>query len=117
MYWSIGGAPEAVIAACAIKAMGGYLQCREVESEEKYEPDDKAPGCPRPYHYTVWNSVGPLLEIEDLASGPVMFAATGITDGQLLKGLRYTNRGPITHSIAMRSESGTIRKLTTEHGN
>lgn len=97
MYWSIGGAPEAVIAAAAMKCMGGFLQCQEVDKD--------------------LNPVnGPLL-IEDLAAGEVMFAATGITDGKLLKGTRFTSRGPITNSVGMRSESGTVRWLTTEHGN
>ena len=101
LYWSIGGSPEAVLAAAAMKCMGGYLECREVEkkSETEFEP------------------VGDLLKISDLAKGNVMFAATGITDGKLLKGVRWTDRGPETNSVAMRSESGTVRWLNTEHGN
>lgn len=126
MYWSIGGSPEAIIAAAAMKCMGGKLQCREVEEETKYNPDESynldgsinlCPS-PRPYYYTEWlTTTGKILSIEDLVSGPCMFAATGITDGQLLKGVRFTANGPVTHSIAMRSESGTIRRMTTEHGN
>jgi fructose-1,6-bisphosphatase/sedoheptulose 1,7-bisphosphatase-like protein len=58
-----------------------------------------------------------IYEIEDLAAGDVMFAATGITDGQLLRGVQFNSSGPVTHSIAMRSGSGTIRRMTTEHGN
>jgi fructose-1,6-bisphosphatase II len=123
MYWSIGGSPEAVIAAAAMKCMGGFLQCREVEDKKKYNPDDErwnngGMPMPRPYHYIEWNPTNDkLLSIEDLASGEVMFAATGITDGQLLKGTRFTSRGPVTNSVGMRSESGTVRWLTTEHGN
>ena len=98
MYWSIGGSPEAVIAAAAMKCMGGKLECQEVGDD--------------------FNSLSEkVLQIEDLVKGPCMFAATGITDGQLLKGVRFTSSGPVTHSIAMRSESGTIRKMVTEHGN
>ena len=101
MYWSVGGAPEAVIAASAMKCMRGMLQCREVivNNDQIANVSDK------------------IFELEDLVKGQCMFAATGITDGQLLKGVRFTANGPITHSIAMRSESGTIRKMITEHGN
>ena len=99
MYWSIGGAPEAVIAAAAMKCMKGTLKCREVLNAETFECNNK------------------VLEIEDLVKGDCMFSATGITDGQLLKGVRFTANGPITESITMRSESGTIRRITTQHGN
>lgn len=102
MYWSIGGSPEAVIAACAMKCMGGFLQCQEVDKSKQND---------------LFESIGDPMLIEDLAAGEVMFAATGITDGKLLKGTRFTSRGPITNSIAMRSESGTVRWITTEHGN
>ena len=96
-YMSIGGAPEAVIAAAAMKCMGGMLQCREWNKETE--------------------ELGPVLTIEDLAKGPTMFAATGITDGKLLRGVRFTPDGIVTNSITMRSESGTIRQFETQHGN
>lgn len=101
MYWSVGGAPEAVIAAAAMKCMGGSLQCREmvVNGDSCTALEER------------------ILKIEDLVKGDCMFAATGITDGQLLKGVRFTSNGPVTSSIAMRSESGTIRRMITEHGN
>jgi fructose-1,6-bisphosphatase II len=100
MYWSIGGAPEAVIAACAMKCMGGFLECVDMEIQDNgFSPIESS------------------LHIEDLASGEVMFVGTGITNGKLLKGVRFTSRGPITNTIAMRSESGTIRRITTDHGN
>lgn len=98
MYLSVGGAPEAVIAAAAMKCMGGKLQC-QIANKEGEVSDER------------------VYEINDLAKGDVMFCATGITDGKLLKGVQFTSRGPVTHSIAMRSESGTIRRITTEHGN
>ncbi len=101
MYWSVGGAPEAVIAASAMKCMGGFLQCREVEKSDKgnlVHTSDR-------------------MHINDLAEGEVMFTATGITDGKFLKGVRFTSNGPVTSSVSMRSESGTVRWLTTEHGN
>ena len=105
MYWSVGGAPEAVIAACAMKCMGGFLQCQEYKKDDFGQDTDWVPENDK------------LLHIEDLAAGEVMFAATGITDGKLLEGVRFTGRGPVTNSIAMRSGSGTIRRLVTEHGN
>jgi len=96
-YMSIGGAPEAVIAAAAMKCMGGKLECREWNKDT--------------------DEFGPVLTMEDLAKGPTMFAATGITDGSLLDGVQFTSKGPVTNSIAMRSESQTIRRMVTEHGN
>lgn len=101
MYWSVGGTPEAVIAASAMKCMGGFLQCREVEKSDKGN--------------LVHTSDS--MHINDLAEGEVMFTATGITDGKFLKGVRFTSNGPVTSSVSMRSESGTVRWLTTEHGN
>lgn len=101
MYWSVGGAPEAVIAAAAMKCMGGFLQCKEVKKSDKGNLIHSSDS----------------MHINDLAEGEVMFTATGITDGKFLKGVRFTSNGPITSSVSMRSESGTVRWLTTEHGN
>ena len=56
-------------------------------------------------------------KMEDLAKGDVVFCATGITDGSLLHGVRYPNGKPHTCSILMRSESGTVRRIETQHGN
>jgi fructose-1,6-bisphosphatase/sedoheptulose 1,7-bisphosphatase-like protein len=52
-----------------------------------------------------------------MVRGEAAFAATGITNGSLLKGVRFTSRGPVTHSVVMRSESGTVRWITAYHGN
>lgn len=101
MYWSVGGSPEAVLAAAAMKCMGGFMQC---QLWDKVEGD-------------VIQVDDTILEINDLVKGECMFAATGITDGKLLKGVRFTKRGPVTHSLTMRSESGTIREVRTRHGN
>jgi len=105
MYVGIGGSPEAVITAAAMKCMGGYLECQlwDKAGEAGYHPtpDEKE-------H---------LLSIDDLAKGDVMFVATGITDGKLLKGVRFKSRGPVTQSIAMRSPSQTVRRIETRHGN
>lgn len=98
MYVGVGGAPEAVLAAAAMKCMGGRFEAQITDAEGN-PVDDR------------------ILRIEDLAAGDVMFSATGITDGKLLRGVRFTKNGPVTHSIMMRSESGTVRKMETEHGN
>lgn len=98
LLYGIGGAPECVLAACAIKCLGGDLQAQVVDKNCK--PLDNK-----------------VLGIEDLVKGECAFAATGITDGSFLKGVRFIEKGPVTHSVAMRSESGTVRWLTTFHGN
>jgi fructose-1,6-bisphosphatase II len=98
LLYGIGGAPEAVIAACAIKCLrGGFLA--QIVKKDTMEVE------PRVY------------ALEDLVKGPCAFAATGITSGSLLKGVRYTSRGAVTHSVFMRYESGTVRWLTAYHGN
>lgn len=96
----IGGAPEGVISAASLKCMGGFLQCQLYDKKG----DDAVLNDPK------------LLEIEDLAKGDVMFCATGITNGSLLRGVSFGER-LITYSVAMRSISGTVRWITTEHGN
>lgn len=94
----IGGAPEAVISACAIKCLGGDFQCQIAIKERD------------------WEREGPVMGLEDLVKGQCVFVATGITDGGMLKGVSW-NRGPVTNSVFMRSESGTVRWLTVNHGN
>lgn len=105
MYVGIGGSPEGVITAAAMKCMGGYLQCQLWNKAGDYG-----------YHPTPDEKEN-VLEMNDLAKGDVMFAATGITDGKLLKGVRFTSRGPVTQSITMRSPSCTVRRIETRHGN
>lgn len=94
----IGGAPEAVITACAMKCLGGEFQAKLVK-HNTFEDD------------------GDVLGIDDLAKGDVIFCATGITDGTLLRGIKYRNNRAITNSLLMRSESQTIRKIEGYHGN
>jgi len=98
LYMGIGGSPEGVISAAAMKCLGGVIQTQLVEKD----------GTPLEDR---------LYEIEDMAKGDIIFSATGITDGKLFKGVRYTSRGPVTNSLTMRSESGTVRKIETCHGN
>lgn len=92
-----GGAPEGVITAVAMKCLRGGFQAQVVDTNCKVVD-------PR------------ILWLKDLARGPCAFSATGVTDGSLLKGVRYTPRGAVTHSVFMRSESGTIRWLAVHHG-
>jgi fructose-1,6-bisphosphatase II len=95
-YFGVGGAPEGVITAAAIKCLGGTLLTQVWHDGEAY---------------------GPVLSEEALVRGPCAFAATGITSGSLLRGVRWTWRGPVTCSMFCRSESGTVRFMETEHGN
>jgi fructose-1,6-bisphosphatase II len=97
LLYGIGGAPEGVITACAMKCLRGGFEAQVVRGDGSF---DKT-----------------LLGIEDLVKGDCAFSATGVTTGSLLKGVRYTDRGPVTHSVFMRSSSGTIRWLTVYHGN
>jgi fructose-1,6-bisphosphatase II len=96
----IGGAPEGVITAAALKCLGGAIQCQlwDKRGDEAVLADER------------------VLEVEELARGDVMFSATGITNGSLLRGVESGER-LITRSVAMRSASGTVRWITTEHGN
>lgn len=97
LLYGIGGAPEAVITACAIKCLRGDLQAQVVRKDGSVE--------------------GKVLFLDDLVKGECAFAATGITDGSLLRGVRFTPEGPVTSSVFMRSISGTLRWLTARHGN
>jgi fructose-1,6-bisphosphatase II len=102
----IGGTPEGIITACAIKCTGGTIQGR------LWPRDDDE----RRRALEAGHDLDAVLTVDDLVrSDNVFFAATGVTDGELLKGVRYRGGGAITHSIVMRSKSGTIREVTSEH--
>ena len=101
-----GGAPEGVIAAAALRCVGGDLQARlQHRSAEERERARR----------TGLGDLERILGIEDLAGGNVMFAATGVTNGDFLKGVQFTGDGARTHSVVMRSKSGTIRYIETVH--
>ena len=102
----IGGAPEGVLAAAALRCVGGDMQ-----GVLKFRNDDEAARAAR----MGITDADRVLGIEDLARGDVMFAATGVTDGFLLRGVRYTGTGAETHSIVMRSRSGTVRFIRVRH--
>jgi fructose-1,6-bisphosphatase II len=104
--FGIGGAPEAVVAACAIKCIGGEIQCRlwprndqELEIAKERNIDLRR-----------------IYRSNELVSGDnIFFSATGITDGELLKGVHFFGDGATTHSLVMRSRTGTVRQIQASH--
>jgi fructose-1,6-bisphosphatase II / sedoheptulose-1,7-bisphosphatase len=106
IYMGSGGAPEGVLAAAALRCIGGQMQGRLIFRNE----DEKARG--RRWGLTDLDRKYALL---DLAKGDVMFAATGVTDGTMLKGVRRFHAGAMTHSMVMRSKSGTVRVIEATH--
>tara|TARA_Y100000780_G_scaffold219085_1_gene224690 strand:+ start:16698 stop:17657 length:960 start_codon:yes stop_codon:yes gene_type:complete len=102
----IGAAPEGVISAAALRCLGGDFQgVFQPRSEEEIE---RAKGMGI-------EDINKVFHMNDLAKGNVMFVATGVTTGSLLKGVNFKPWGATTHSLVMRSESGTIRHITAEH--
>jgi fructose-1,6-bisphosphatase class II len=101
-----GGAPEGVIAAAAMKCIKGDFQGVLVPRNEADIQRAKKMGI---------EDINKVFKMNELASGDVMFVATGVTDGSLLKGVHFKPWGAITSSIVMRSKSGTIRNITAEH--
>lgn len=106
ILFGIGGAPEGVIAAAALKCLGGEMQARlKPEGEEEMARVSKMISDP-----------GKLLLLEDLVVGDdIFFAATGITDGDMLQGVRYRGQTAETHSLVMRGLTGTIRNIYATH--
>jgi fructose-1,6-bisphosphatase II len=102
----IGGTPEGIIAACAVKCLGGIIQGRLAPRDD--EEHDRA--------IAAGHDLKQVLTTDDLvASEDAFFAATGITDGELLAGVRYRAGGATTQSLVMRARSGTTRTITSEH--
>jgi len=102
----VGGTPEGIITACAMKAMNGVIQARlaPIDDAERRKALDAGHDLDR------------VLLTDDLVTGDnTFFVATGITDGELLRGVRYTAQGAETESIVMRSLSGTIRSVRSTH--
>lgn len=106
IYMGVGGAPEGVLAAAALCCIGGQMQGRLMATNEEQRGRAKAAGIgdfERKY------------SIPDMVSGDVKFAATGITDGSLLEGVRFTNDTISTHTVTMRSQPRRTRWIHTEH--
>ncbi|NIA67076.1 class II fructose-bisphosphatase [Pelagibius litoralis] len=106
IYMGVGGAPEGVLAAAALRCIGGQFQGRLV-----FRNDDERRRADR-WGITDYDRK---YKLEELASGDVMFAATGVTDGSMLKGVRRFHGGATTHSVVMRSKSGTVRHVEALH--
>lgn len=106
IYIGSGGAPEGVLAAAALRCIGGQMQGRLLfrnDDERKRATNCGITDFDRKY------------DLYDLASGDVMFAATGVTNGTMLKGVRRFSGGATTHSVVMRSRSGTVRYIEAVH--
>ncbi|MFF6785577.1 class II fructose-bisphosphatase [Streptomyces sp. NPDC012510] len=102
----VGGTPEGIISACAVKCLGGTIQ-------GKLWPKDDAE---RQRAVDAGHDLDRVLTTDDLVSGEnVFFVATGITDGELLRGVRYRSETATTDSIVMRSKSGTVRRIDSVH--
>lgn len=106
VLFGVGGTPEGVLAACALRAMGGEIQGKLYARNE----DELRRGREMGYDFDK------VLTMDDLvASEDVFFAATGITDGELLRGVRYLGSGATTDSLVVRGLTGTIRRITATH--
>ncbi|MCW5774395.1 MAG: class II fructose-bisphosphatase [Rhodospirillaceae bacterium] len=106
IYLGSGGAPEGVLAAAALRCIGGQMQGRLL-----FRNDDER-GRARSLGIADLNKIYTLM---DLAGGDVMFAATGVTDGSMLEGVRRYGKGAKTNSIVMRSSTGTVRLIEAHH--
>jgi fructose-1,6-bisphosphatase II len=106
MLYGIGGTPEGVTSAAALRCLGGVMQGRLWPRND----DERQRAIEAGY------DLGRVLTTEDLVGGEeVFFAATGVTDGVLLQGVRYTSGGATSESIVMRGKTGTIRRIASEH--
>ena len=106
IYMGSGGAPEGVLAAAALRCIGGQIQGRLL-----FRNDDEK-GRAKKWGITDLNRK---YSMTDMAKGDVMFAATGVTNGSMLKGVRRFPNGAETHSIIMRSKTGTVRWISAHH--
>ena len=102
----VGGTPEGIITACAIKCLGGVIQARLAPRDQAERDKALAAG----------HDLSHVLTTDDLVtSEDAFFAATGITDGELMAGVRFRAGGAATHSLVMRARSGTIRNIHSDH--
>jgi len=106
IYMGIGGGPEGVLAAAALRCTGGQIQGRlQLNTNDKRARAEKM-GISDPYR---------IYSTHEMASGDVIFAATGVTDGNLLDGVRFYNDRIVTHTLLMRSRSRTVREMRAYH--
>jgi fructose-1,6-bisphosphatase II / sedoheptulose-1,7-bisphosphatase len=106
IYMGTGGAPEGVLAAAALRCVGGQMQGRLMFEDDAQRARSVAMGIVDPNR---------VFSCADMARGEVMFAATGVTHGAMLRGVRRFGYGAITHSVVMRSKSGTVRYVEAHH--
>lgn len=106
VYMGIGGAPEGVLAATALACIGGQMQGRLVAANEQQRARARAAGI---------HDIGRKYHMRDMVTGDLAFAATGITDGSLLEGVRFTKEAVFTHTLVMRASTRTVRWIKTEH--
>jgi fructose-1,6-bisphosphatase II / sedoheptulose-1,7-bisphosphatase len=106
IYIGSGGAPEGVLAAAALRCIGGQMQGKLIFRNE--DEKKRARNCGI-------TDFGKVYGLSDMAKGDVMFAATGVTDGSMVKGVRRWGKGAVTNSIVMRSSTGTVRLIEAQH--
>ncbi|MEM9733813.1 MAG: class II fructose-bisphosphatase [Pseudomonadota bacterium] len=107
LYMGIGGAPEGVLAAAALRCTGGQMQGRLILDTQEKKDRAARMGITDPDRAYF---------MEDMAAGDVLFAATGVTDGNMLKGVRFaTDESIMTHTVVMRSSTGTVRWVDAKH--
>ncbi|ONG58263.1 fructose-bisphosphatase, class II [Pseudoroseomonas deserti] len=106
LYLGSGGAPEGVLSAAALRCIGGQMQGRLLYEDDSQIARAREMGLTDPHRK---------LTAEDMAKGDVMFAATGVTSGPMLRGVRRTSAAAYTHSIIMRSKTGTVRYIEAHH--
>lgn len=108
IYLGIGGAPEGVLAAAALRCIGGQMQGRLHAAGEEHRLRARALGT---------DDLKRKYAVEDMVRGDVIFAATGVTDGSLLSGVRFTPRGVLTETLVTRAATCTVRWIKSEHRN
>lgn len=106
LYMGIGGGPEGILAAAALKTVGGFMQSRLVIRNEKEKAAALKAGI---------TELNKIYNLDELANGDIIFSATGVTDGTLLNGIKRKGNVAQTHSIVMRSSSGTVRYIDARH--
>ena len=106
VYMGSGGAPEGVLAAAALRCVGGQIQ-----GQLLFRNDDEVARARR------WgiDDLDRVYSLKEMAKGDCIFAATGVTDGSLLKGVHRRGKGVTTESVVMRAATGTIRRVSTEY--
>ena len=108
IYMGSGGAPEGVLAAAALRCIGGQIQGRLMPMKDEERIRAEKMGI---------KDITKKFKLEDLASGDVVFSATGVTDGLLLDGVRFRGDFAETETVVMRSKSGTVRRIKTNFRN